>query len=440
MTAEIAILNRSAVALAADSAVTIGNGETGKVFNSVDKLFQCINGQPVGLMVYGSAAFMGIPIETVVKLFRSSNRAKPQPTIKAYRVAFMEFLANDLPMSDFDQQREYAGIASGLIPELDRAALKEAVRLKGADIEAGELKDILPDIFDQIVQQFIDDYETHEDCDSMAKLDRDALVTALNEMLSADRWGWEIKAGELNENRIHKLAEAISLVIVKRPLMGAVTGIVIAGFGVDEIFPSLESVQLCGCYLGTLKVRVEHEIDIGREGANALITPFAQSEMVDRFIDGVDPRYQDFANGHVVQNLHTLRKKLIEDAAGGDEVERKRLDDLSADVVKEISKSWLSDSDQFLHDNFRKDVLETVSSMPKSDLASMAESLVNLTSTKRRVSAERETVGGPADVAVISKGDGFIWIRRKHYFKPELNPRYFVDNRMPSMQSGDRNE
>jgi hypothetical protein len=35
-----------------------------------------------------------------------------------------------------------------------------------------------------------------------------------------------------------------------------------------------------------------------------------------------------------------------------------------------------------------------------------------------------ETVAGPIDVAVISKGDGFIWIKRKHYFSPELNPHF----------------
>ena len=38
-----------------------------------------------------------------------------------------------------------------------------------------------------------------------------------------------------------------------------------------------------------------------------------------------------------------------------------------------------------------------------------------------------ETVGGPVDVAVISKGDGFIWIDRKHYFSRELNDQ-FVQN------------
>ncbi len=41
----------------------------------------------------------------------------------------------------------------------------------------------------------------------------------------------------------------------------------------------------------------------------------------------------------------------------------------------------------------------------------------------------RGRVGGPVDVAVISKGDGFIWIKRKHYFNPKLNVRYFERDR-----------
>lgn len=55
----------------------------------------------------------------------------------------------------------------------------------------------------------------------------------------------------------------------------------------------------------------------------------------------------------------------------------------------------------------------------------MAETLINLTSFKRRISIGAETVGGPIDVAVITKGDGFVWIKRKHYFDKELNHSYF---------------
>jgi hypothetical protein len=55
----------------------------------------------------------------------------------------------------------------------------------------------------------------------------------------------------------------------------------------------------------------------------------------------------------------------------------------------------------------------------------MAETLVNLVSFRKQVTLEAETVGGPIDVAVISKGDGFVWIKRKHYFDPALNHHFF---------------
>lgn len=64
--------------------------------------------------------------------------------------------------------------------------------------------------------------------------------------------------------------------------------------------------------------------------------------------------------------------------------------------------------------------------LPKQDLAYMAESLVNLTAFKRKVSNDNETVGGAIDVAIISKGDGFIWVKRKHYFDKNLNHHYFT--------------
>jgi hypothetical protein len=49
---------------------------------------------------------------------------------------------------------------------------------------------------------------------------------------------------------------------------------------------------------------------------------------------------------------------------------------------------------------------------------------VALTSLKRRVSSDAETVGGAIDVALISKGDGFVWIKRKYYFPEQLNPQF----------------
>ncbi len=65
--------------------------------------------------------------------------------------------------------------------------------------------------------------------------------------------------------------------------------------------------------------------------------------------------------------------------------------------------------------------------MPKDELAEMAETLVNLTAFKRRMSPTPESVGGPVDVAILSKGDGFVWVKRKHYFQSELNQHFFAN-------------
>ena len=62
---------------------------------------------------------------------------------------------------------------------------------------------------------------------------------------------------------------------------------------------------------------------------------------------------------------------------------------------------------------------------PKDELASIAEALVSLSAMERRMAGGRETVGGPVDLAVISKGDGFIWIKRKHYFNIDMNRHFW---------------
>jgi hypothetical protein len=76
VTAEIAILNKGAVALAADSAVTIQIGGGQKIYNTVNKLFTLSKYQPVGAMVYGNSEFMGVPWESI-QLTKSTQVGNP---------------------------------------------------------------------------------------------------------------------------------------------------------------------------------------------------------------------------------------------------------------------------------------------------------------------------------------------------------------------------
>ena len=74
---------------------------------------------------------------------------------------------------------------------------------------------------------------------------------------------------------------------------------------------------------------------------------------------------------------------------------------------------------------FTLPITETIQSLPNKELDGMVEAMVSLTFLKRRVSLEFETVGGPVDVAIISKVNGFIRQKRKHYFNVSLKPDYF---------------
>jgi hypothetical protein len=94
MTAEISILNKSAVALAADSAVTIVTSRGAKIYNT-NKLFMLSKYHPVGLMVYGNAELMGVPWETIIKTYRKELGDKPFKKLQEYSADFLAYLSSN---------------------------------------------------------------------------------------------------------------------------------------------------------------------------------------------------------------------------------------------------------------------------------------------------------------------------------------------------------
>jgi len=58
-------------------------------------------------------------------------------------------------------------------------------------------------------------------------------------------------------------------------------------------------------------------------------------------------------------------------------------------------------------------LLEVLQSLGPREMAQLAECLIGLESLKERVTTSTESVGGPIDVAAITKDDGLVWIHRK---------------------------
>ena len=67
MTSEVVLMNRQAVAMAADSAVTISGDQYLKTYQSVDKLFPLVDGQPVAGGIFNQGGFLRIKLEQGIR-------------------------------------------------------------------------------------------------------------------------------------------------------------------------------------------------------------------------------------------------------------------------------------------------------------------------------------------------------------------------------------
>ena len=63
-----------------------------------------------------------------------------------------------------------------------------------------------------------------------------------------------------------------------------------------------------------------------------------------------------------------------------------------------------------------------IAPMPLQDAIELAEFMVETTIKFTRFIPGPSTVGGPIEIAAISKHEGFRWVRRKYYFPLDLNP------------------
>lgn len=221
-----------------------------------------------------------------------------------------------------------------------------------------------------------------------------------------------------------KLKEICLLSYVKARFSGVSSGVVFAGFGREEVFPSVIAYTVESSFGGYLKhVYLPDESTKIDSQNTAAMVPYAQREMVDTFMGGIDPSLRKLIETYVSALFGELPDKLINRLAAGNKPLLKELKRAAGLLVDDFNKKVRNHQRQ----GFINPVLEAVDALPIADLALMAEALVNLTSFKRKVTMVPESVGGDIDVAVISKGDGFIWIKRKHYFKPELN-HHFITN------------
>lgn len=423
MTAEIAIMNRSAVALAGDSAVTVETIDGPKIYNTAHKLFRLSFTQPVGIMLYGQGAFLSVPWETIIKEYREHLQNKSFPALKDYSNDFIRFIGDNKLLFPDDIREEYVINSIGLIYEIINNRIMEDVQV--AFIEKQRVTDSK---ISKIAAKAINDsYSQFKKSPLLKNVDKKE-IRQINSKYS-DKIEEFIKHIfeniPLYKKDLKKLREIPGHFFCKDVFLDNLSGIVFAGYGAEDVFPKLCAFELEALLNGRIKHKKESVSEINHHNG-AVIRAFAQGEMVHSFMEGIDPNLCEIYDSYVKKILNGYPKIISKGLKGLTPKKRNQ-------IIKNLNKASSTIFDHYNDTikNFRTEsfvlpVTQAVSILPKDELASMAESLVNLTIFKRKVSIGHETVGGPIDVALISRGDGFVWIKRKHYFKQELNPRYVM--------------
>jgi hypothetical protein len=399
MTAEIVIMNREAVVLAADSAVTINGGQ--KVLNTANKMFMLLPKHPVGVLIYNNATIMDVPWEIIINEYREHNLGKEIkfPELKDYATDFLKYIEKQ-GSKFFSKNQElifFRRVVFSEYGEILRAIWQKMRNIfySNAQISDEEIR--------QIAIETINKY--HADWSEWNEIlpgkngnkFRRKILTQFKDLISQlINTGFE--KFNLSSGEIKKLKEialfSVSKIEQEEEKVQSYSGLVFAGFGENNLFPVCISFNTYNYLSGVLAYTQEeyYRIGLGDGDGSSIILPFAQQDVTHNLLSGRLPAYE-----------LALKSKLSE-----------KFDEKD---VKEI----LDNVNNTAWDNHTKPILDTIEILPKDELAAVAKTLVDLTSFMRHVSSGIETVGGPVDVAVISRKDGFIWIDRKHYFDIKKN-------------------
>lgn len=446
MTAEIAILNKEAVVLAADSTATapIPGGSSRyedkvKTF-TVDKLFSLGPQHAVGIMAYESGLFMGIPWETIIKVYRETLPREKKKYLKDYAEDFLQFLQEDrlkmIPETHRDDY--YKHLITGFYYYIRQDLIQEyedKIEEGNSPINLNSIRTITHDYIERL-------YAWMDKCDDLPRVDikKEDFAGHLQKHYkyvnkeATEKIFENMNSAILTESHKSMLNKCASYLFTKNTTdtefssvartdeLVASSGIVIAGFGDLDIFPSIKSYTVFGLFGSYLNYTVEEDDSISFENGS-LIVPFAQRDIIDRFIEGLDEECKNtIINSIMAAFFSADGKKYPKDS------DYYRLSKLISELSPIVKDKLESSLYNVMWDIFNRysailgaDIHQVVEFLPKQELALLAENLIGTTALARRVSNSQESVGWPIDVAIISKGDGFIWAKKKRYYDIEQN-------------------
>lgn len=425
MTCEVAVANRLGIALAADSAVTFtaGNSDKATYASGANKIFQLASAEPVAVMVYSNADLSRIPWEIILKRYRKELGASSFSGLRGYADDLIDWLNSRTPRLLPAEVRTAAtrgAFAQGVLYAFAQIVAARPV-LRDANLPAGTLttewQAALQDLTAQLNAQPVDP--------SLDPADMPLAEASFAAEFAAEIAGYLQGEGFGHLSPLVAGADLVALglqCVFRRPhlVLTNYSGVVVAGYGDDDFLPGFVELQVYGFVGSKVYWRDGGNSAVNNTDIASFIEPFARKSMVETFTQGASPEVWKAVRDSFTQYAADAVRRAA--TAAGVVIDDPTISEAVGQELGDFSNSWaLSVLASHL-----VPLRTVIGSLSVDDLAELAETMVMLESLKEKVTSRTQGVGGPVDVAVITKSEGLVWIKRKHYFNPDINQRYLL--------------
>lgn len=374
-------------------------------------------------MIYNNAEIMSTPWETVISLYREQMGGRTLDTVDAYGHDFMEFLSGNPDLFPADHQDTEFFKTVAVVMTLVAEDFDEQIHYFRKE-NGDKVRDHISAIFEFVVREMHTSYQQYPDGSPRSDLscfpkgmdeqvrrrysgEIDQLIDSLLGSLKAEHSA--LSVSDETKNRLREIAVNSA---TRDAFFENYTGIVVAGFGARGQFPAMRSYLTSSLVLGILKRKQDRGNDMSAD-AGPVVETFAQDRMIRTFLTGMDPYLMRFMYGQTLDLSVGLVSDVIRRIPNITDSDRQAMfDDYSRNTLGFAIREFFGSIESYQQAVHTRPIYRAVGVLPKKELGETAAALINLNSFQQKVMNSIETVGGPVDVAVITRNNGLEMMKQ----------------------------
>jgi hypothetical protein len=365
-------------------------------------------------MYFGIADIMGHPWDTLMELYQLRVKPAPFAQVADYGESFVAML-DSLP--DFfpahRQREDYKRLLASVFRYIFQLA--QDLRENGGPGRASATDTRL---LQDAIERVWHDYQYCEDGTSRGELScfppgfgKRVLKEHAQTIEELIIHGFQPFG--LNAVSIKRLYDIAAFAVIKDLFLEDVSGLVFAGFGTKDHYPASVTYYISAVVCGIAKRAVaSHDAIDGANRAN--IRVYADSDVTNAFIRGIDAQMERHLQNGAGSMLTGLMDQIIAAFPGIREREKQTVRRrIQSDLLPQYLSRFREMMDSYQQQTFINPVLSVLEIAARGELGETARELILLNAFKKRIMAQKQTVGGAIDVAVISRDAGFQWHARQ---------------------------